>query len=133
MVDNRLAVIFAVDRDHIEPAVGVLDAVLIKIGLRGVDDGFFLALADGAEWAAQAAERIVFNFHKDQKLAVAGDYIHLALLRSEVAGYYLKALLDQIPLGGILALIPDPFAFCSHARGAAIPMPGYIGQKGHIL
>ena len=90
-------------RQDIEPAVKVLNAVLIKVSARRVDNAFFFRFADGAERRSEASEGIIFDLDKDQELTLASDDIYLALLGMEIALDYRVTLTDQVLFRDILA------------------------------
>ena len=104
VLDQRERLVI-VDRKDVEPAVHVLDAVLIEVGARRVDNAFLFRLADGAERRAETAEGIILDLYEDQELSLPRHDVDLALLGVEVPLNYHVTFPDQVLFRDVLALL----------------------------
>jgi hypothetical protein len=69
-----------IDRDHVEPAIGIFYIVPVQIEFRRVDNAAFFEFRDGERGLVIASKRIVLNFGKYQYVFVFRDDIYLALV-----------------------------------------------------
>ena len=114
MFEGAGPVLFCVDRYNVEAGIRVSQLVFKKKIFGSVDQALLFCLCDGLERHAVTAERVIFNFDKDEEILVKGDQVYFSQLRTVIAFNYLEAFLLEVLAGELFAKTADLVADVSH-------------------